>query len=230
MTRVAQVREGVDSRFKHFFGGPHRHKGTTPKGCKAPLHLLYTFDSRDPSLPVRIPGVRYLPLYYSFVYNGGACGYRVKSDTEIEALYMQTRKVEPGFPFEKYPPEFPERRVRLRPISYEEHKTLVFSIEAGQEALSKSDCRLIVDDLHYPFTQLGGIHFMWQGVPSVPCPNPKCEYSKYTCFMDVFAVVWNEPHHGVFLWDTSDSMNDSIQIIFLICRKCFSIHACNRCD
>lgn len=230
LTKIARVAEGADSRFTHVFGGPRKHKGTTPRGCKAPLHLLYTFDITDPAFPVKIPGIRRLPLYYSFTYNAGACGYRVKSDIEIEVLYMETKEVEPDFPYEDYPSEFPERRVRLHPISYNEHKTLVFSIEAGKEALSETDRKLIFDRFRYPFTQLGGIHSMWQGIPSVQCPNRACKYSQYDCFMDVFAVVWNQPHNGVFPWDTDESMDDSIQVIFQICRKCHSIHACNRCD
>ena len=229
LTKVARVVEGTDLKFRHVFGGHGKHRGTTPKGCKQPLHLVYTFDTSDPAFPLRIAGVRYLPLYYSFPYNAGACGYRVKSETEIEVFYMETKKVERNFPYADYPSEFPEHPARLSPITYEQHKALTYYLEAGKEALDDSDRRLILEDFRYPFTQLGGIHRMWQGIPTVPCPNPSCDYSKYDCFMDVLAVVWNQPHPGIFLWDNDDSDGCDLQVIFQICPKCHAIHACNRC-
>ncbi|HSY09500.1 MAG TPA: hypothetical protein VK840_01160 [Candidatus Dormibacteraeota bacterium] len=240
LNKVSRVVEGTDEQFRHVFGGRGWHSGTTPPDCKMPLHLLYTFDTSDPAFPLQIPEIRYLPLFYSFPYNAGACGYRVKSETEIEVLYMETKEVERDFPYENYPTEFPERRVRLVPISYEQHKTLVFYLEAGKEALSDADRKLILDEYRYPFTQLGGIHRMWQDVPNVPCPNPACENNKFKCFMEVFAVIWNQPHEGIFLWEKpskakyswqkdDDGHNDDVQVIFQFCPKCYSIHACNRC-
>jgi hypothetical protein len=240
LSKVARVVEGADEQFFHVFGGPRQHKGATPQGCEVPLHLLYTFDTTDPTFALQIPGIRYLPLYYSFMHNAGACGYRIKSETEIEVLYMETKKVQRGFPYEHYSSEFPERRVRLVPISYEQHKTLVFYLEAGVEALSAEDRKLIVDEFHYPFTQIGGVHRMWQDIPEVACPNSSCANSKHSCFMEVFAVIWNQPHKGVFLWekpekkryqwqkDDEDDFCD-VQVIFQVCPKCYSIHVCNRC-
>ena len=73
--------------------------------------------AEDPLVPVRIPRVRYLPLYYSFVYNAGAVGYQVVSDTEINILYLETTKVEPNFPYENYPAAFPETPVSLSMIA-----------------------------------------------------------------------------------------------------------------
>ncbi|HTB84539.1 MAG TPA: hypothetical protein VK742_12865 [Candidatus Sulfotelmatobacter sp.] len=239
LNKVARVVEGTDEQFRHIFGGPRLHSGTTPLGCDAPLHLLYVFDTEDPAFPLKVPGIRYLPLYYSFPYNAGACGYRLVSETEIEVLYMETKEVERDFPYENYPSEFPEREVRLLPISNGQHKTLVFYLEAGEEALSDDDRKLILDEFQYPFTQLGGIHRMWQDVPEVRCPNPACGNSKFTCFMEVFAVIWNQPHKGVFLWEKPHKAEHSwqkdyedtcdVEVIFQICPKCHSIHACNRC-
>jgi hypothetical protein len=239
LSKVARVIEGTDERFLHIFGGSRQHKGTTPQGCEVPLHLVYTFDTTDPAFVLQIPGIRYLPLYYSFPYNAGACGYRVKSETEIEVLYMETKEVERDFPYEGYPSEFPEQRVRLAPISYEQHKTLVFYLEAGVEALRAEDRKLIIDEYNYPFTQIGGVQRMWQDIPSVACPNPSCSNSKHSCFMEVFAVVWNQPHKGVFLWEMprkkvyqwekDDDDSCDTQLIFQFCPKCFSIHVCNRC-
>jgi hypothetical protein len=228
--KVARVVEGTDKKFRHVFGGAGKHKGVTPKGCKLPLQLVYTFDTADPAFPFQIPGIRFLPLYYSFQYNAGACAYRVKSETEIEVLYMETKKVGRDFPYADYPSQFPERRVRLAPISYEQHKSLVFYLQADKKALSDADRKLIFEDFRYPFTQLGGIHRMWQDIPNVECPNRACEnHDEYRCGMEVFAVVWNEPHSGICLWDKETPQLDETQVIFQICTKCHSIHACNRC-
>ena len=238
--KVSRVVEGTDERFRHVFGGPSKHRGVIPPGCEIPLHLIYTFDTADPAFPIQVPGIRFLPLYYSFPYNAGACGYRMKSETEIEVLYMETKMVAVDFPFEHYPSEFPERRVRLAPISYGQHKTLVFCLEAGEGALNDADRKLIMDEFRYPFTQLGGIHRMWQGIPEVACPNPLCDNSLHKCFMQVFAVIWNHPHERVYLWETPpeirfdwEKIDDhdfcEVQVIFQVCPECGSIHACNRC-
>src|SRR5215211_6360025 len=126
MSRIARVIPNVQSSFHHRFGGTPAHRGIKPRGNTQPLHLLYTFDTKDPLVPLRIPRVRYLPLFYCFPYNAGAVGYQVVSDSEINILYMETKHVEPDFPYENYPNEFPEIPVALTPISYEHHKTLVY--------------------------------------------------------------------------------------------------------
>ncbi len=152
---------------------------------------------------------------------------------------METKKVERDFPYENYPSAFPERQVRLAPIAYEQHKSLVFYLEAGEEALSDEDRKLIFEEYNYPFTQLGGIHRMWQDIPDAACPYASCPNSEYSSRMDVFAVIWNQPHKGVFLWEKPETKRYSwevegedhcdIQVIFQVCPKCFAIHACNRC-
>ena len=235
MTSVARVVPGATSSFHHRFGGSPLHRGIVPNGNSQPLHLLYTFDTTDPLFPVRLPHARYLPLFYCFPYNAGDVGYRVISDDEIEILHMQNEYVERDFPYENYPNEFPETPVSLVPISYEEHKTLVYHLACEDyfvedEFKSASD-RTFLKQSGYPFTQLGGIQRMWQDVPTVPCPNKWCENHEFDCFMEVFAVVWNQPVPGVYLWDNDPEFRDDteIQTIFQICSLCHSIYACNRC-
>jgi len=227
LSLVARAVLGSDDKYRHSFGGPHQHRGTTPKGCAQPLHLLFTFDTTDPKFAVRIPGIRYIPLYYSFPYNAGACGYRILNDEQIEVLYMEIETTEPNFPYENYPAEFPLLPIQLTAVSYEAHKSIVFAIHVGKESLSVDDRQIVCDELGYPFTQIGGYHDLCQGVPEVPCPNVACEYHEYSCFMQVFAVIWNNPLKDISLW-SKDSWDD-IQTIFQICPKCQSIHACNRC-
>jgi hypothetical protein len=233
MKSIVRVVPNIVGSFNHRFGGTSVHRGIKPRGNSQPLHLLYTFDTRDPLVPVRVRGARYLPLYYCFPYNAGAVGYRVVSDNEVKILYMETRDVQPDFPYEGYPDEFPQTPVSLIPISYEEHKTLVYFLTCEDynlmdKHLSKQD-RAFLKQSGYPFTQLGGIQRMWQDIPEAACPNKKCEYHKFDCFMQVFAVVWNQPVPKVYLWDDDPKSRSEVQTIFQICPLCNSIYACNRC-
>lgn len=233
MKSVARVVPNVEGSFRHRFGGTPVHRGIKPRGNSQPLHLLYTFDTKDPLVPIRVSGARYLPLYYGFCYNAGAVGYQVVSDDEIKILYLETKKVQPDFPYENYPNEFPETPVTLTPISYEDHKTLVYYLTLEEYNLKKhlsAEDRTFVRESGYPFTQLGGIQRMWQGAPEAPCPNEKCENHKFNCFMEVFAVVWNRPVPKVYLWDDDPESRDSLEVqtIFQICPDCRSIYACSR--
>jgi len=231
MNSIARAVPNATGVFRHRFGGSPTHRGIVPRNNSQPLHLLYTFDTIDPLFPVRLPNARFLPLYYCFPYNAGGVGYRIVSDEEIEILYMETNRVERDFPYENYPDTFPETPVALVPVSYEEHKTLVYNLacedyRVESEYLCEAD-RDFLKQSGYPFTQLGGIQRMWQGVPTVPCPNKKC----VECFMDVFAVVWNQPVPNVYIWDDDPEFRDDVEIqtIFQICSRCHSIYACNRC-
>jgi hypothetical protein len=233
MDRIARAEPNVVSAFQHRFGGSSAHRGVVPRGNSQPLHLLYTFDTTDPSFPIHLPKARFLPLYYCFPYNGGGVGYRIVSDEEIEILSMETNRVERDFPYENYPDTFPETPISLAPISYEEHKTLVYYLYCQdnyleEECLSDKD-RQFIEQSGYPFTQLGGIQRMWQDIPDVFCPNKQCDNHKSRDSMDVFAVVWNQPVQGIYLWDDDAEYESNTQLIFQICSLCHSIHACNRC-
>jgi hypothetical protein len=49
---------------------------------------------------------------------------------------METKHVQPDFPYANYPNEFPKTPVSLTPISYEEHKTLVYCLTCEDYNLS----------------------------------------------------------------------------------------------
>ncbi len=230
MNGMARVVVGESSNFRHRFGGMPTYNGIVPPRNSQPLHLLYTFDTNDPLFPVSIPGIRYLPLFYCFPYNAGDLGYRMISEDQIEILHLTPKRTEPNFPYPNYPDHFSETSVKLVPITYEEHKTLVHYLTYEQHFLksflSETDRNFIKENA-YPFTQLGGIQRMWQGIPEINCPNKRCENHKLGVSQEVFAVVWNQPVPDVFLW--SEDSDDEIQIIFQICTNCQAISVCNRC-
>lgn len=197
--------EGV-GRHKHSFGGT-LSRPVIPPGCSVPCHLLYTIDTEDPMFPVRIDGVRYLPLIYCQQYNAAAISYRVEGESII-VDWIESLDWDKDFPYENYPSEFPRRDIVLRPVDLE-------FLRKEEEADVDTDTNV---------SRFGEWHWLCQGVPDVKCRNPQCGTGR----MDVFGVVYNEPVPGVRLWDPDEDWSD-VETIYQICSACASIQVCNRC-
>jgi hypothetical protein len=221
---VSRALEGACGRFRHTFGGELEHP-VFPPGGKAPCHLLYTIDTDDPLFPVKIDGVRMLPLIYCQQYNAAAMGYRVTGNG-IEIDYIESLEWMDDFPYDHYPSSFPRRDIRLEKIEDEGARLLNRYIDAYARDWDTTEaCEKDLKSLGYPFTQFGGRHMMWQDIPDVVCPA--CNGSS----MGVFGVVWNVPVKGVYLWDDDPEYREDndVQIIYQICSDCSAIHVCNRC-
>ena len=64
--RIATAISGR-GKYGYTFGGPLDLKGTSREDCNGILiHLLHRPDLTDPAVPIAIPRVRWLPLYYCF--------------------------------------------------------------------------------------------------------------------------------------------------------------------
>ena len=228
---VSRIEVG-SAGYEHYFGGANRYEGMTPFRDAPPLHLLYDLDANDPLMPVRIPGISRLPLCFGFAYNASAVAYRMESDLAVKLLYVEDTSCLDGYPYDPYPSQFEQVKVRLYPLSYEQHKLLVYYMSladsSSEELLSDEDATWL-QQVHYPFTQLGGVHRMWQGVPHATCHNQECDNYDLSCGLKVFAVVWNNPVPGVALWDPDVEDGGDSQIIYQICPDCHTIHASNRC-
>ena len=198
--------EGRNTKFVHTFGGELESPVFPPYG-KSPCHLLYTIDTEDPLFPVRIPGVRSLPLIYCFQYNAAAMAYRLK-DGAIVIDWIEYLDWSKDFPYDDYPASFPQRDITLVQADLDTIRRLEAS---GEETMD-------------PGSRFGGWHFLCQGVPDASCRNPNCEGGS----MDVFGVIYNNPVEGVRLWSPDQDWDD-IETIFQICRSCASIYVCNRC-
>lgn len=88
-----------DANGRHRFGGPATHSGIVPPGESVPLQLALSLDLSDPAIPLAgTDGLTRLPLYHPFKYGsgGGALQYAVKSDREIEILYISDEADEAG--------------------------------------------------------------------------------------------------------------------------------------
>src|SRR4051794_22423803 len=85
--RIAEAAPGR-SKHAHTFGGPPDRRGTDRAQCNGlHLHLLHRLDLTDPAVPVTLPGLRWLPLYYCFdPFSANAIGYRLISDEEMVAF------------------------------------------------------------------------------------------------------------------------------------------------
>lgn len=226
---ASRAREGTNRHFRHAFGG-ELESPAIPPGGQAPCHLLYTIDTEDPLFPVRIPGVRFIPLIYCPQYNAAAMGYRL-TNGGINIDFIESLEWMDDFPYGHYPRSFPRRDIRLERIDEKDIDLLERYIDANEPDPRDWDtidsCEKELKALGYPFTQFGGRHMMWQDIPDVTCPNQACKGTR----LDVFGVVWNAPVSGVYLWDDDPNYRDGndTQIIYQMCQDCSAIHVCNRC-
>jgi hypothetical protein len=217
------------SKYRHRFGGHPMHRVVGRPEQRFTLHCLYLLNTDDPGLPRVLQQRQWLPLYYPLFNNGCDFAYEVVGDEEI-VVHRVSDRGQKDFPYPGFPKQVPERSVRVAPLSYDEQKTLVFAFTAqdqlNQEAISRSD-QAFLKRHGYPFTQVGGIQFMMQGVPRNECPNPGCKYADCSNMHEVFAVVWNRPVPDFMLWG---ELGDFVQIIYQVCPCCSTIYTRNRCD
>lgn len=225
-TKKSTVIEPSPGPYKHRFGGVPSHRFTGDDATDLNVHCLYELDTSDSALPNLLRGHPTLPLYYPLFNDACDFSYQVVSPSEVK-IHLVSNDVQPDFPYEGFPPVLPEHSVNARALSYSEQKTLVYAFTAASElnenAISAKD-KQFLKSIGYPCTQIGGIHRMAQGVPSNRCANPDCKDEFPTHY--VIAVVWNTPIPDFYLWGEYSA---SSQIIFQICSKCRTIHACNRC-
>ena len=98
-------------------------RGRRGKNVKGVLiHLLHRFDLRDPAIPIVIPGVRWLPLYYCFDFCANQLAYRLISDdapiTFFPADDPNVTEHE-SWPGEDFPLEFPKSTIKITEYDYD---------------------------------------------------------------------------------------------------------------
>ncbi len=106
----------VSGPFDHWFGGRISDFGIRFVNVDdVPLHLLYSLDLVDPSVPVEIPGVTRLPLLYGFrcMSVDTTFIYRALNDTEVELIDPTLFSDDADIPYAGYPRHFP-----ASPISF----------------------------------------------------------------------------------------------------------------
>jgi len=128
ITRSKQCRVVFSKSGRHLFGGNStsiKYKGIQPP---APIHHIFTLDMDDDFTPIRFSSARYLPLIFPLSYSsgGGEISYRLTAEDEIEIISLSdySSNDEPYFLLH----ELPERKAKLKPMSYTERRILESNI------------------------------------------------------------------------------------------------------
>lgn len=245
--RIATATRGR-SKYGHTFGGPHDRRGTSREDCKGILiHLLHRLDLTDPAIPISIPGIRWLPLYYCFDFRANDLGYRLISEEELVTFFPDDDPnvtTEESWPDDEgYPLEFPKSAIKITAHDYDPTDlddayrwAGVFGIEKlskRDQAAAKKRVGELMDglglgspDTEEEFERALSSPFM-QGKPESPCLNPNCSNRKKGGQLKCIALMPAEPVKGVH---TFGRWGGGVQLVFQICPKCYTIRVSNQCD
>ena len=232
-----------DSKFGHKFGGAHDRRGADRNSCDGLLiHLLHRLNLDDPEVPISVPGIKWLPLYYVFDYRANELGYQLLSDDEMTTFFPEDENIAGSeeWPFEDYPLEFPESSIIVSRYDYDptEPKDAknwagIFGIsklaEQEQETMKSALAKRLVEIGYYkPETEEDLMEYLSepliQGRPDSSCLNPECSNFNHRKTLDIIATISPEPIAGLRLWGRMD-----VQLIYEMCPKCYTIRVSNQC-
>lgn len=208
--------------------------------------MLHRLDLTDPAIPIKIPGVRWLPIYYCFDYRANALGYRLISEDKLETYFVKDEpnvSSEESWPDDEgYPLEFPRSDIAIGAVPYDPTQledAYFWSGIFGIEKLSKrnqSHVRKRIakeadlfgfappeteeelrESLNNPFMQ---------GKPNNPCLNPKCPNHEVRGQLSTIALMPAEPVKGVH---TFGKWGADTRLIVELCNRCSSLHVSNEC-
>lgn len=235
------------SRYGHTFGGPHDRKGTSREECDGIwIHLLHRLNLEDPAIPIVIPGVRWLPLYYCFDFRANDLGYRLLSEESLTTFFPDddpdvTNREE--WPDEGYPSEFPSSPIKIEAHDYDPanlEDAYAWAGIFGIDKLSRADRSAVKKRVSeemdsYGFTppetekefQEALSRPFMQSKPNRRCLNPGCPNRKRKGQLSTIALLPAEPVKGVY---TFGRWGGGVQLIVQMCRKCHTIRVSNQCD
>mgnify|MGYP007059394867 FL=1 len=209
---IVELFEADESAFSHSFGGAVQHQGAVTQEHGDPLHLLYRLNTDDPEIPISIPGVRWVPLYYCFNWRSGmTVGYRVESESKIETFPLARRfknyvSDESEYPYDGFPDQFDIRAVVATRSAFDplnrEHVREYIDV-FGTESLGERSRRELIDDLRSDYNLLDEGPAddsdeallmtisgpSCQGHPENTCPNPGCGNHSAPRSMRIIAIV-----------------------------------------
>ncbi|HEY7310059.1 MAG TPA: hypothetical protein VH643_11925 [Gemmataceae bacterium] len=245
---LLDVDEPDDEKSEHTFGGSMRYDGVVPEGSEQLATLLFRFDMRDACVGVKIPRVRWLPIFYPFGNKGGPFIYRTLSNRAIEMLCQPYPKssYRRGVKFGTFPTEFPQAPVYLCPTGYDpkdlqdvdycggvlgvdglsekERATLLRNMNAmykeryGDVYDPESDYYESLDDL------VSECDPFTQGNYNSPCPVRDCVNHGKEGAMCALLCIDPEPDDP--LYELIAGSEDG-QLVFEICPKCHVVMAHN---
>ncbi len=242
--KIATASSG-QSDYGHTFGGPHDRADASLEACDGiRLHLLHRLNLEDPAIPVSIPGVRWLPLYYAFDDRvRGVIGYQLTSDDALSAFFpYRDRGDREQWPEDGYSLEFPRSEISVSQFEYDPtdlDDAYLWSGIFGIRKLSEKDqakARKRVSD------QMDGLGFarpetddeferdfsspFMQGKPQGGCLNPNCAFHETEGQLSVVALMSGEPVEGVHVFG---KWGDGVTLIFQLCPECHSVQVTNQC-
>lgn len=243
--RIATATSGR-CRYRHTFGGPHDRKGASREDCNGLLiHLLHRLDLTDPAIPIAIPGVRWLPLYYCFDFRTTDLGYRLLSEKAMVAYFHRdaahVTKHE-AWPADDYPPQFAKSSIRIDACDYDPtdlEDVYAWAGVFGIGKLSKRDqsaakkrvaeetegLGLEVPETEREFHEALSNPFV-QGIPTGRCLNPECPNRRKRRSLSTIALIPAEPVKGVHMFGP---WCDDVQLIVQMCGRCYAIRVTNQC-
>ncbi|GAB5406966.1 MAG: hypothetical protein Aurels2KO_51970 [Aureliella sp.] len=229
--------------YAHTFGGPPDRDAATPEHTHGiRLHLLHRFDLSDPLIPITIPGLKWLPLYYVFDFRANQVGYTLQSDSFMTTFFPDDDpnvSSEESWPASNFPIEFARHDIKLTTHPFDPRNLDEASEWAGifgirhLNASHRAELRKRVEEYcdrvgEYPPNGDDLSEYLcspfWQGPPNNCCINPKCENHSVPKSLQVFAIVPHEPVPGLEIWGGAD-----VQTIFEICPMCYTIRSSNQC-
>ncbi len=238
-----------ETRYEHAIGGSHNIAGADCPNCRLPLILHCTLDVDDPLLNIPNRKTKLIPLLYCmrcplawFEFS-----YRVTNSSSIriceaftENRFLKSResshitwpaaiaKVRKEWESYVGVSSWPRRSLGFRPYSERLQQLFDKAMSAGLKKEEKDECQLLLNGysrqipiVPQPINQMGGIPYCPQGVPTGCCLT--CLQKKDRARpMRIVMSLTNEP-----LLNLKVSV-PSVQILFLICLKCYTVTAINR--
>lgn len=244
--RIATASSGP-SKYGHTFGGPHDRKGSSREDCNGILiHLLHRLDLTDPAIPIALPGIRWLPLYYCFDFRATELGYRLISDDELVTFFPtddpNVSKEESWPDDEGYPLEFPKSEIKIEAFDYDPTRLEDAYRWAGVFGIGKLSERDRDAAKERAANDMEGLGFgvpetesefeaalsepFIQGRPNSPCLNPECSNSTEWGRLTTVAIVPAEPVEGIH---TFGRWGSEVELIVQMCPKCYTFRVSNQC-
>jgi hypothetical protein len=235
--RMFRLEIGKEDEYGHFFGRPAIHQGVAMRG----------FPPEDPRIGVRIPGVKWLPLYHAF--RSIMC-YRVLSDVRVKMLNEPYSKKDlPRNYLDDFPLPFRRVPVRLIELKYDprdaedvyfyggifgidmlnaaERRAVKRGIQRKFRRLLPADEELEDDRIHL----VGGI--FPQGYPHRPCPNKSCPNAGAAGNLHtLFSLSFDDEDKNRQRNDPSavlDKELAGVHLIYQICPLCLSLDVTGQC-
>ncbi|GAA4444308.1 hypothetical protein [Novipirellula rosea] len=231
------------SSYGHTFGGPVDRSDALPDQTNGiRLHMLHRFDMNDPLMPIQLPGLRWLPLYYVFDFRANEVGYQLTSDSKMITFFSDN---EPNisdaesWPADDFPLEFSPHPIRLALHDFDPTDLDDVARWAGifgiryldDDRLAELKRRIDTDcDEIGDYRPEGDDYFdylsspLWQGTPNNPCINPECSNHQIPRSLKMLAVVPYKPIEGLEIWGGA-----CVDTLFEICPLCRTIRASNQC-